>query len=151
MTQLEVVDLPADRIPGEVLVVPLFEDQRPLGGPVAVVDWRLDGALTRMILGGELSGRHGEVLAMPANAKFAAPWVMITGGGRWRTLDDRGFPSLVARLLKLAVRAGIRDLALCLPPGDDVAPAAVERIVRDALVAQSRLVVCRLSLGSQFV
>ena len=151
MTQLEVVNLPADRIPGEVLVVPLFEDHRPLGGPVAVVDWRLDGALTRMILGGELSGRQGEGLALPANAKFAAPWVMITGCGRWRTLDDRGYPALVARLLKLAVRAGIRELALCLPPGDDDAPAAVERIVRDALVAQSRLVVCRLSLGSQFV
>ena len=151
MTQLEVVNLPADRIPGEVLVVPLFEDQRPLGGPVAVVDWRLDGALTRMILGGELSGRHGEVLAMPANAKFAAPWVMITGCGRWRTLDDRGYPALVARLLKLAVRAGIRELALCLPPGDGVAPADVEWVVREALVAQRRLAVCRLSQGAQFV
>jgi hypothetical protein len=151
MTQFEVVDLPADRLPGEVLVVPLFADQRPLAGPVAVVDWRLDGTVTRMILAGELSGRQGEVLAMPTNAKFAAPWVMITGCGRWRTLDCRGYSALAGRLLKLAARAGIRELALCLPLGDGVAPADVERIVREALVASSRLAVCRLSRGPQCV
>lgn len=151
MTLLEVVDQPADRLPGEVLVVPLFEDQRPLVGPVAVVDWRLDGVVTRMILAGELSGRQGEVLAMPTNAKFAAPWVILTGCGRRRSLDGRGYPSMAKRLLKLAARAGIREVALCLPPGDGVDPVEVERIVRDALVTPSRLAICRLSRGTQFV
>ena len=151
MTQLEVVDLPADRIPGEVLVVPLFEDQRPLAGPVAVVDWRLDGAVTRMIMAGELSGRQGEVLALPTNAKFAAPWLMLAGCGRWRTLDSRGYPALGARLLKLATRSGIRELALCLPLTEGVDPADLARIVREALADSSRLAVCRLSRGNQLV
>ena len=151
MTQLEVVDLPAERIPGEVLVVPLFEDQRPLAGPVAVVDWRLDGAVTRMILAGELSGRHGEVLALPTNARFAAPWLMLPGCGRWQTLDSRGYPALAARLLKLATRSGIRELALCLPLTEGVDPADLARIVREALADSSRLAVCRLSRGNQLV
>ena len=151
MTQFEVVDLPADRLPGEALVVPLFEDQRPLAGPVAVVDWRLDGSLTRMILADELSGRPGEVLAMSTNAKFNAPWVILAGCGRWRTLDGRSYPALIGRLLQLATRAGIRELALCLPPRDGIDPTDVERIVREALVAQSRLAVCRLSHGPQLI
>ena len=151
MTQFEVVDLPADRIPGEVLVVPLFEDQRPLAGPVAVVDWRLDGSLTRMILADALSGRRGEVLAMSTNAKVAAPWVILAGCGRWRTLDGRSYPALIGRLLQLATRAGIRELALCLPPRDGIDPIDVERFVREALVTPSRLAVCRLSRGTQFI
>ena len=151
MTQFEVVDLPADRLPGEVLVVPLFEDQRPLAGPVAVVDWRLDGSLTRMILADALSGRRGEVLAMSTNAKVAAPWVILAGCGRWRTLDGRSYPALIGRLLQLATRAGIRELALCLPPRDGIDPNDVERFVREALVTPSRLAVCRLSRGTQFI
>lgn len=151
MTHFEVVDLPADRLAGEVLVVPLFEDQRPLAGPVAVIDWRLDGSLTRMILADALSGRQGEVLAMSTNAKVAAPWVILAGCGRWRTVDGRSYPALIGRLLQLAVRAGIRELALSLPPRDGIDPTDVERFVREALVAPSRLAVCRLSRGPQFV
>ena len=151
MTHFEVVDLPADRLPGEVLVVPLFEDQRPLAGPVAVVDWRLDGSLTHMILADELSGRRGEVLAISTNAKVAAPWVILAGCGRWRTLDGRSYPALIGRLLQLAARSGIRELALCLPPRDEIDPTAVERMVREALLVPRRLAVCRLSRGPQFV
>ena len=151
MTQLEVVDLPADQLPGEILVVPLFEDQRPLAGPAAVVDWRLDGSLTRMILAGELSGRQGEVLAMSTNAKVTAPWLILAGCGRWRTLDGRSYPALIGRLLQLVAHAGIRELALGLPPRDGIDPLDVERIVRETLVAPSRLAVCRLSCGPQCV
>jgi len=151
MTVLEVIDLPADRLPGEMLVVPLFEDQRPLAGPAAVVDWRLDGALTRMMLAGEVCGRPGEVLALPTNAKFAAPWVMLVGGGRWQALNRRGYVALAGRLLQLAVRAGIRELAMCLPPGADVDGFALEQIVGEVLTPAGGPALCRLSLLSHCV
>jgi len=145
MTVLEVIDLPADRLPGEMLVVPLFEDQRPLAGPAAVVDWRLDGALTRMILAGEVCGRAGEVLALPTNTKFAAPWLMLVGSGRWLALNRRGYLALAGRLLQLAARAGIRELALCLPPGGDVDAVAVEQVVDEVLTPAGGPALCRLS------
>lgn len=145
MTSLEIIDLPADRVPGEALLVPLFEDQRPLDGPAAVVDWRLDGALTRMILAGELSGRNGERLALLANAKFAAPWIMVAGSGRWQNLERDGYEALIGRLLKMAARAGLKELALCLPPGEAADAAELQRLVGAALVGSGQLVTCRLS------
>lgn len=150
MTALEIVDLPADRLPGEVLAVPMFEDQRPLDGPVAVVDWRLDGALTRMVIGGELSGRNGESLALQSNAKFTAPWILVAGCGRWRSLDRESYMMLIGRLLKLAAKAGMSELALCLPPADGVDGPELERMVREALIGSSRLTVCRLSRVAHF-
>lgn len=145
MTVLEVVDLPADRLPGEALLIPLFEDQRPLEGPAAVVDWRLDGLLTRMILETELSGKAGERLALQANARFAAPWVLLGGCGRWRGLDREGYLGIIDRLLKMAAKAGVREAALCLPPSDTVDVAELERLVREALIGMEKLLVCRLS------
>ena len=145
MTVLDIVDLPADRLPGGALVVPLFEDQRPLAGPVGVVDWRLDGALTRMILAGELTGKTGERLALQTNAKFAAPWVLLSGSGPWQTLDRAKYLQMIERLLKTAAKAGIEEVALCLPPAEHVDPPELERMVREALIGSSRPAVCRLS------
>lgn len=145
MTSLEIVDLPADQLPGDALAVPLFEDLRTLDGPAAVVDWRLDGALSRMMLAGELSGRVGEHLALQGNARFAAPWILIAGCGRWRSLDRDDYVTLTSRLLKMATKAGVSELALCLPPGEGVTAPEVERIVREVLVGVQHPALCRLS------
>jgi hypothetical protein len=145
MTTLEIVDLPADQLPGDALAVPLFEDQRTLDGPVALVDWRLDGTLSRMMIAGELSGRVGEHLALQSNAKFAAPWILIAGCGRWRSLDRDDYVTLTRRLLKIAGKAGVAELALCLPPGEGVTEPEIERIVREVLIGSNRPAFCRLS------
>jgi hypothetical protein len=150
MTTLEIVDLPADQLPGDALLLPFFEDQRPLDGPAAVVDWRLDGMLTRMALEGKLVGRIGERLALQANAKIVSPWVLIGGGGRWRSLDRDSYLDLVDRLLKMASIAGIQVLALCLPPSDDIDARELERLVREALIGINNISVCRLSRVARF-
>jgi hypothetical protein len=145
MTALEIVDLPADQLPGDTLAVPLFEDQRTLDGPVAVVDWRLDGILSRMIAAGELSGRIGTQLALQSNAKFAASWILIAGCGRWRSLEREDYLTLAERLLKMAANARVAELALCLPPSENVPAAEIERIVREILVGSHHPELCRLS------
>jgi len=145
VTRLEVVDLPADQLPGDALLVPLFVDQRPLDGPAAVVDWRLDGAITQLILDAWISGKNGECLGMQTNAKFAAPRVMLVGGGRWQGLDHNRYQAVIDRLLRVAERAGVHDLALCLPPGEPADAAELARMVQTALPGFGRLALCRLS------
>jgi hypothetical protein len=145
VTRLEVVDSPADQIPGEILLVPLFADQRPLDGPAAVVDWRLDGAISQMILSAEVSGRTGECLGLQTNSKFAAPHVMLVGGGPWQDLHRDRYQALIDRLLRVAEQAGAREVALCLPPGKCADAAQLEAMVRTALHGCGRLELCRLS------
>ena len=145
MTRLEIVDLPADRTAGDVLLVPLFTDQRPLQGPAAVVDWRLDGAVTQLLRDGAVTGRRGECLGLQTSHKFAAPRLVLVGGGRWQALDHPRYQSLVERLLQVADSVGAREAALCLPPHPRADAAAVAEMVRIALAGSRRLSLCRLS------
>jgi hypothetical protein len=150
MTRLEVLDLPGDRLPGDLLLVPLFDDQRPLDGPAAVVDWRLDGAISRMLKDGRCSGRRGEQLAIQANAKFTVPWIVLIGGGRWRSLERHGYTALIIQLLRTATRAGVREAALCLPPHELVDAGELLELVEDALPERGPLQSCRLSRLPRF-
>ncbi len=74
MSQLERMALSADFLPGESVVVLYFSDQKPLNGPAALLDWRLDGQLTRMLLDGGIQGRAGEHVVLQNNGKLKADW-----------------------------------------------------------------------------
>jgi hypothetical protein len=145
VTRLEIVDLPADRLPGEMLLVPLFADQRPLEGPAAVVDWRLDGAITRLLRAATVTGKSGDCLGLQSNHKFLAPRLVLVGGGRWQGLDHTRYQSLIGRLLQVAERTGMHEVALCLPPSDLTDASAVAEMVQSALAGTRRLTLCRLS------
>lgn len=135
MTSLDIVAQPADQLPGAALAVLLFEDQRPLAGPVAVVDWRLDGLLTRMILGEEIAGRPSEHLILQSNGKIAAPWVLVIGGGRWQNLDGDVYRRLLRKIFMVAGRAGMADLALCIPPHEQVSVKELQGLSQEVLDA----------------
>lgn len=145
MTRLEVVDLPADRLPGEALLVPLFADQRPLEGPAALVDWRLDGAVTQLLHAAAITGKSGECLGLQTNHKFVASRLVLVGAGRWQTLDRTRYQGLVGRLLQVAESVGVQEAALCLPPCEQAGAADLEELVRSALAGTRRLTLCRLS------
>ncbi len=149
MTSLEIADLPADRLPADLLAVPLYEDVRTLDGPVAAVDWRLDGLLTRMMTAGELSGRKGEQLALQGNHRFCAPWILVVGCGRWRAHDRDDYVETVERIVKSGGKACTDVLGLCLPCSEAIPAGEAERIVREALTGLRRPAVCRLSRVSR--
>jgi hypothetical protein len=145
VTRLEIADLPVDRLPGEVLLVPLFTDQRPLAGPAAVVDWRLDGAITQLLRDAAVTGKQGDCLGLQTNHKFLAPRLILVGGGRWQALDNARYQALIGRLLQVAERIGVHEVALCLPPSDLADASAVAEMVQSALAGTRRLTLCRLS------
>ena len=79
MSQLERMALSADFLPGESVVVLYFSDQKPLEGPVALLDWRLDGQLTRMLLDEKIQGCAGEFLFFNINFLHSTPLFNIMG------------------------------------------------------------------------
>jgi hypothetical protein len=68
-----------DRGPGgDVLVVPIWSDVRPLRGATGLVDWRLCGKLSQMIRQGRLSGSTGEKLLLVTSRLL---WSRVLGIG----------------------------------------------------------------------
>ena len=86
--------------------------ERPLTGLAALVDWRLAGAVSRVILAGTVTPEHGEALLMPSGGRLHAIRVFLFG------LDDpspRSAALAVRHACEALRRAGSRAVALSLP------------------------------------
>lgn len=149
MSQLERVALPADSLPGESVVVLYFADQKPLDGPAALLDWRLDGQLTRMLLDGEIHGRAGEHVLLQNNGKLKADWTLFVGGGKWHGLCQETHAALVRHMLSVACQAGFKDVALAFMPHDETNQDSLQQQINDALaLAGAGIGTCRFSCES---
>jgi hypothetical protein len=150
MIQPECVKQPADLLQGESVVALYFADQKPLHGPAAVLDWRLDGQLTRMLLDGEIHGKAGEHVLMQSNGKVKADWVLFVGGGKWHGLCEETHAALVKHMLKVARKAGFTDLSLAFSPHDELALQDLEQQIKDALEATGKgIETCRYSCSTE--
>ncbi|BCR04769.1 hypothetical protein DESUT3_18380 [Desulfuromonas versatilis] len=116
MNQLKVVDLPADLLAVEAVAAIYFEDERPLQGPAALLDWRLNGMLTDLLLRQEVAGHAGEHVLVASNGKIAAQWVLFVGGGKHQGLGGEAFRGLLRHLFETVREAGFRQVAVCLAP-----------------------------------
>jgi len=127
---------PVDSLPGDSVVALYFADQRPLDGPVAVLDWRLDGQLTRLLLDGEVSGRAGEHVMLQNNGKLKADWALMIGGGKWHGLCRETHASLVRHMLSVARQAGFRNVSLAFMSHEEVPGDILQQQINDALAAE---------------
>ncbi|MFT7580418.1 MAG: hypothetical protein ACI9MR_002089 [Myxococcota bacterium] len=70
-----------DDLPGDLVIVSAFSDERPLQGMTGLLDWRLCGALSRWRLGGFSTGALGERVLYPAGVRLSHPRVLLMGLG----------------------------------------------------------------------
>lgn len=136
MIQADRVTLPVDELPGEAVVVLYFADQKPLEGPAAVLDWRLDGQLTRMLLDKQIRGRAGEHVMLQGNGKFLAGWALFVGGGKWHGLCAETHASLVRHMVRVVREAGFKDVSLAFAPHEEVAPVLLAEQIAAALASE---------------
>jgi hypothetical protein len=103
----------------------LTEDDRPLSGAAGYLDWRMCGALSRVLLNGVFKGERGEKMLMPTFSKVPAPRLFAVGVGQSRQLDAAAFGTLLETSATMLKRAGVSSVAISLPRGplDDAARA----------------------------
>lgn len=107
-----------DRGPGgDVLVVPIWSDVRPLRGPTGLLDWRLCGKLSQMIREGRVSGSTGEKLLLVTGR---VPWhrVLGIGAGASAAFSDGVFRATLECALDAARGIGAVRIAIALPGRD---------------------------------
>lgn len=149
MNPLERLTLPADSLPGESVVALYFSDQKPLQGPAALLDWRLDGQLTRMLLDGEVQGRAGEHVMLQNNGKLKADWVLFVGGDKWHGLCPETHAALIRHMLRVARQAGFKDVTLAFMPHEDISLKLLQQQIKDAMTVEGAGIdTCRFSCES---
>lgn len=105
MIQLVLCSTPFDEVPGKVALLTFFEDVRPLKGRAGFVDWRLNGRLSDLILGGRIGGAFSESLIMPSQGRLATDEILLFGLGRSGEISEamleKGFSQLIEKLIRL--------------------------------------------------
>ena len=104
-----------DGLHAEVLVLPFFEDERPLRGAAGLVDWRLCGALSRTILAGHLVGGLGEKALFAAPAPLRTGGLLLLGLGRSEAFEERSARAACASIADTLRGARTSSVALALP------------------------------------
>src|SRR5688572_11813098 len=99
----------------EALSVPVFEDERPLRGAPGLVDWRLCGLISRLILRGRLRGTTGETVLVAARPRLTFEKLFLFGLGKRDAFDEAVFRAAVERMLGTLTRARVRASVLVLP------------------------------------
>jgi hypothetical protein len=97
--------LPIDEVPGQVTLATFFEDVRPLRGSTSLIDWRLNGRLSDLILKGHLSGHFQEALIMPSQGRLSTKDILLFGLGASNEVSEKrledGFSTLIDKLALL--------------------------------------------------
>ena len=100
---------------GDTLAVCLFSDVRPLRGAAGLLDWRLNGKLSRWIGSGRLAGDDGEQTLFPSDKRVAWRSLLALGLGASKDFDEARFRGALQRGLGAMRGLGLRQLALALP------------------------------------
>jgi Cytosol aminopeptidase family, N-terminal domain len=83
----------------EVLVATLSTDERPPHGTAGLVDWRLSGRISRLLLRGFATGNVGEVLLVPGKPKLPFDKVLLFGIGDTGSFDEARFRAALEKIL----------------------------------------------------
>ncbi len=138
MTDTYILDLPPDRMEGEVAAVFFFEDDRPLHGCASLLDWRLNGKLTELLLAGSVSGRLGDAVAVKNNGKLDAEWALFLGGGKRSRLSKAAWERLLKKGIKQCQKAGFERIAFCLDSQEEVPVSQIREIAEHILADSSK-------------
>ncbi|HEX5067989.1 MAG TPA: M17 family peptidase N-terminal domain-containing protein [Myxococcota bacterium] len=112
---LEIASAPLEAIAAELAVVPCFVEDRPLPGAAGRADWRLCGALSRLVQAGWLRGDAGEAALVPSLGGIAAPRVMALGLGSRGEFGAPALTRFASESLRRASRLQAGTLALGWP------------------------------------
>jgi hypothetical protein len=101
--------------PGDLLAVGFFADLRPLRGAAGLVDWRFDGRMSALIVGGNLTGAEGEQLLMPNHRRLPWRWTLAVGLGPSKEFDDERAGRAMQKVLHTMRGLALTRLAMALP------------------------------------
>ena len=106
----------------DALCLFIFEDERPLRGAAGYVDWRLCGALSRVLQDGRFTGQHGDALLFPTLGRLAPPRIFCFGAGPRSAFTAASFATVVRKAGEAMSLAGSKAFATEVPAlgSDDV-------------------------------
>jgi len=104
-----------DRLKCDAIGVPFFCDERPPRGVLGLLDWRLCGLVTRMMLRGKITGTPLETVLIPARQRLPVEKLVLFGAGLRADFSSEVVTGLMGHMLATLTQLGARSSAVVLP------------------------------------
>jgi len=104
-----------DLLDAEVMALPVHADERPLRGATGLLDWRMAGRLSQLVVRGRVTGRDGEHVLVPSAGRLPFDKILLVGAGPSAGLDRAHAARVLRRMLESLDGLRIRRAAVALP------------------------------------
>lgn len=111
----ETSEADAQRIPVDLGVIPWFEDERPLQGLAAFLDWRANGRLSSLARSTWCAGERGESVLLPWDRGLPIRRLLLIGLGRQAAFDSEMVHSSVQRIVSVVDGLNPEDVLFAMP------------------------------------
>lgn len=117
MIQVEAVrKIPiVEEIQADLLISTYFQDLGSPKGTTGMIDWRLNGFLSRSIVEKRITGAKGEITLIPLNQKFSTHRMLLLGLGKWREYTVSELRSVLPALQKSVTALNPERVCFCIP------------------------------------
>lgn len=99
----------------DALCLFVAEDERPLRGAAGFADWRLCGALSRVLIEKFFTGAEGDSLLLPTSGRFPMGRIFVFGVGPSKKLDAAALGRALERASQTLQKAKVESVALEVP------------------------------------
>jgi len=112
MSPIKVLAQKVTKINAEVLVAGFFQDDRPLTGLAADLDWINNGILSRLILGNRIRGKVKETTLLAAQRKLHVQKILMIGLGKREELTQKILQDIYSHIGQTLSQLHIKDSAV---------------------------------------
>lgn len=100
MLHVKFTSKPFDKLELQCAVVGVFSSTRPLKGIASLIDWRLNGGLSRVMLKHRFKGELKEALLLPAEGRIRSKEILVLGLGPEALFNETGVGQFIQTLLE---------------------------------------------------
>lgn len=118
----------------DAFCVLVASDERPLSDGAGYLDWRLLGALSRVLLAGFFKGERDEKLLIPTQGRVPPVKAFAVGVGPGAALDQAGLERSLRLAGEVLSKAGVGSVALTLPEAPRLSDEARAQALRAGLL-----------------
>lgn len=104
-----------DRTRADAIAVAVCEDERPLRGATGLLDWRLNGWLSKLVARRWITGRFGEKVLVPCAGRLPCDGIVLVGAGPSAALDCARAGQALDLTFEVLDGLRVRHAVLALP------------------------------------
>ena len=112
-TELSFTDI--DKVDTEAIVLLFFDDERPLRGAAGIMDWRMNGAISNLIMNNKIRGEKGESILLLPNKRIKGKKVLMMGLGDSSKFTESTLKKTSGEVMNKLLKIGVKKFHLAIP------------------------------------